>query len=136
MGAPETINMLFAPAAYWQASPEVLAVITNGCGTAGWKGELVPDSIWGLNITLACNIHDFSYTIGLTCEDKDEADSVLLNNICRLIDHAGGPWFLKTLRHNRAREYYLAVKYFGGPAFWAGKNPAENISTAKTLVLA
>ena len=113
---------LYAPASYHAASPEVRLQVTNGCGTAGWKGRLVPDSIWFLCITPACNIHDWMYTVGLTLADKDEADRVFLNNVCRLIDEAGGPGFLIDLRRDAAKGYFEAVHVFGGPAFWAGKN--------------
>lgn len=117
---------LFAPPSYNEALPEVRAAI-NGCGSAGWKGDLVPDTIWGLCITPACNRHDWMYTIGETLEDKDEADRVFLNNMLRLIEAAGGWKILKKLRRNTAKEYYKAVHFFGGPAFWVGKNPETHL---------
>jgi hypothetical protein len=120
---------LFAPASYNEASPEVRAAV-NGCGTAGWKGDLVPDTIWGLCITPSCNRHDWMYTCGSTLADKNEADRVFFNNMLRQIDAAGGLWIIKRLRRNRAWEYFEAVDHFGGPAFWDGKNPAVNLSAA------
>lgn len=113
---------LYAPLAYHDASPEVRAQVTNGCGTAGWKGDLVPDCILGLCITPACNVHDWMYTVGKTQDDKDEADRVFLNNVLRLIDGEGGWSIVKKARRLLARDYYEAVHLFGGPAFWAKKN--------------
>lgn len=120
---------LYAPEIYVAASPEVRATVVNGCGPGGWKVDIVPDTIWGLNVTEACNIHDWMYTTGETIADKDEADRVLLNNLLRLIDAAGGCWLIRKLRRLRAREYYEAVQHFGGPAFWAGKNDSANLIT-------
>lgn len=120
-------NDLFAPQSYINASPEVLKAVLNGCGTAGWKGWIVPDTLYFLSITPACNIHDWMYTAGSTKEDKEEADRVFLNNMIRLIEEAGGPWLLKKLRRNRAYVYYESVSHFGGPAFWDGKNSNKNL---------
>jgi hypothetical protein len=123
-----TAVQLWAPEQYHQASPEVRAQVCNGCGSAGWKGELVPDSIWFLNIREACCIHDWMYTVGITLDDKDAADRVFLNNMLRIIDAAGGMWLLRDARRTAAHDYYDAVHLFGGPAFWAGKNRQENLT--------
>jgi len=48
----------------------------------------------------------------------------------RLIESAGGWWILKRMRRTRALIYYEAVKHFGGPAFWSGKNPESNLVKA------
>lgn len=120
-----TTAVLFAPESYVLSSPKVKEVI-NGCGPQGWKGCLVPDTIWGLSISEACNIHDWMYHCGETIADKEEADRVFLNNCLRLIEARGGIWFIKRMRMNRAYAYYLAVKQFGGPFFWEEKNPIAN----------
>jgi hypothetical protein len=118
---------LFAPESYHLASKEVRDRVTNGCGTAGWKGWLVPDTVYFLSIKAACQIHDWMYAAGTTLADKEEADRVFLNNMMRIINAAGGWGILVQARRTRAREYYEAVKYCGGPAFWDGKNKAENL---------
>jgi len=98
-----------------------LLKICNGCGAAGAKVDLTPDTLWGLSVKPVCHIHDFDYYIGLTIEDKERADRRMLNNNVRMIK-AQSSWILKRLRRIRARTYYKAVKYFGGPAFWDGKD--------------
>lgn len=118
---------LYAPEGYWQTLPEVLKQITNGCGTSGWKGALVPDTIYLLDIKPACNIHDYMYAAGLTLAAKKEADRVFLNNMLRIIDAAGGCSLLRMLRRRRAKIYYEAVHHFGGPAFWDGKNEPQTV---------
>jgi hypothetical protein len=118
--------LLFAPEAYWKLTPEQKANIVNGCGPGRFGSMIVPDSLWGLSIKEACNIHDYMFAVGETNEDRDEADRVFLNNMLRLIDAAGGWWAVKALRRQAAVKYYRAVADFGGPAFWSGKNkPSE-----------
>lgn len=111
---------LYAPPAYYDLSEVERARICNGCGTKGLGGLIVPDTLWGLEIEDACDIHDFMWHEGSTIEDKREADRIFLNNMLRLID--GGSKWLKWIRRRRAYKYYEGVAVFGGPAFWAGKN--------------
>jgi hypothetical protein len=116
---------LYAPEGYDEINPLHKKQICNGCGTKGLGGILVPDTLWGLNITDACNIHDYMYHTGTTIEEKQEADRVFLNNMIRICTHNWtGKWYsriLHTLRTHRAWAYYVSVSQFGGPAFWAGK---------------
>lgn len=119
---------LFAPKSFWAATDEERWVRCNGCGTKGLGGWIVPDTLWGLDITFLCNIHDWMYSEGKTIEDKEEADRSFLNNMVRLIDAKSSRW-LRWIRRSRAMSYYSAVRDFGGPAFWSGKNPANTIRT-------
>ena len=116
---------LFAPSTYWAATPEQRATVCNGCGTAGWKGALVPDTIWGLSVREACDIHDWMYEHGATESDRLDADSAFLNNLIRLINHHGG--WLAWARRRRALKCYEAVNCFGGPAYWDPKNAPEDM---------
>lgn len=114
---------LFEPEGYDDLTEADKERICNGCGSKGFGGWVVPETLWGLSMTDACNIHDYMYHVGTTIQDKESADRVLLNNMIRIIEQDGKQWkWLVKLRRIRAREYYLAVKNFGGPAFWAGKN--------------
>jgi hypothetical protein len=117
---------LWAPKSYWTASRDAIESVTGGCGPGGIGDHLVPDTIYGLSVRPACEIHDWMYFVGETLENKIQADRVFLNNMVRLIDAGAGCGVLKHMRRLRARTYYLAVKHFGGPFFWADKNvPAE-----------
>lgn len=112
---------LYAPPLYWSLSPEGKASLCNGCGAKGY-GWTVPDTIWGLSITEICDIHDVMYAWGVDESDREEADRVMKNNMLRKIE-AKTKWrMLKMLRSRRALKYYWAVRSFGGPAFWNGKN--------------
>jgi len=118
----QTKAILFIPQSMQQAYPEVLEEVCNGCGTGGWKGSLVPDTMYLLSVRDACQIHDWMYYEGETIEDKDKADRAFLNNLIRIINAKSKSRILKYLRLRRAKKYYLAVKYLGGPAFWSDKN--------------
>lgn len=118
--------LLFAPEAYWKLTPEQKARVVNGCGPGRFGAKVVPDSLLGLSILPACEIHDYSYAMGESIDDKNEADRVFLNNMLRLIDKAGGWWITISIRRWLAAHYYRAVADFGGVAFWKGKNkPSE-----------
>ena len=119
-------HRLFAPKSYWISTDAERHAIVSGCGPGtGWKAMLVPETIYGLSVHEACDIHDWMYHLGLAIQDKDEADRVFLNNMIRIIDSRTSWRWLRVLRLRRAKAYYLAVCTFGGPAFWAGKNDPE-----------
>ncbi len=121
---------LYAPNEYWASTHEELEKIVNGCGTSGWKGLLVPDTLWGLSVSGSCNIHDWMYHHGKDSDDKLDADRAFLNNMVRTINYHTSNWVLRKLRLRRARIYYEAVKTFGGPAFWDNKNSPEEFRLA------
>lgn len=125
------LPFLYAPKEYWALSEDERKCIGNGCGTKGICGWIAPDTIWGLDITEACNIHDFMYYTGETEEDKIEADQTFLNNMLRLIEENTKWNWLKKLRARRAQTYFYFVDEYGGPAFWAGKNSLENLGMAQ-----
>lgn len=112
---------LYAPKEYWQLTADAKKLICNGCGTSGWKGRLVPSHLLWLSIKEACDIHDYMYHVGVTLDDKDEADRVFLNNMLRIVE-GQSIWFLRRPRRHMAMDYYGSVRDFGGPAFWAFKN--------------
>ena len=115
---------LWCPESFKRATSEERERKCNGCGTKGLGGILVPNTLYGLDVTEACDIHDWMYAEGTTVSDKNTADRVFRNNMLRII-HARphGVGLISFLRRRRATKYYKAVKHFGGPAFWsAGKH--------------
>lgn len=114
---------LTAPQSYLDAIPEVVAQVVNGCGPGGWKFDIIPDTVYGLSIKEACNIHDWRYTLGTSEADKDQADKEFLSNCLALVsnDKSFLGYALHYPRRLRAREYFEAVHCFGDNAFWAGK---------------
>ena len=110
---------LFEPEGYKALTAAEKSKICNGCGSKGLGGWLVPDTVWGLNITDCCNIHDYMYSQGATLKDKEYADRIFLNNLVRKID--SGSKLFKWLRRRRALTMHWAVDTFGEAAFWDKK---------------
>tara|TARA_R110002020_G_scaffold376130_3_gene587323 strand:+ start:42201 stop:42629 length:429 start_codon:yes stop_codon:yes gene_type:complete len=124
----QIVGGLKGPESYWTASSEVKSLNCNGCGEGGWKGNLVPDTVWGLSVTACCNIHDWMYGEGVTEDDRDFADLVFLNNMLNTVDTAEKTPHLRWLfaplrfvlaaaRRHRVWIYYGAVRYVGQTAF-------------------
>ncbi len=68
---------LFSPPSYKKISQEERNRIINGCGAGNAKFDFVPDTMYGLDISAACDIHDFMYHIAEpTIEAKNEADRI------------------------------------------------------------
>jgi hypothetical protein len=102
---------LAGPKTFWNAPGAKRAANCNGCGTEGWKGALVPDTIWLLRITDVCDIHDWMYAEGTTQADKEYADIIFLTNMVSLIqaDRSISGRLLKLIRERRAFTYWQAV---------------------------
>ena len=116
---------LLAPQSYVNATEAEKAIVCNGCGTSGWKGKVVPETMWGLDISEACQRHDWMYHHGKTQADKELADLVFLRNLVRIINKKGG--WLKWPRRYRAMTYYNFVADFGDAAFWADKQNPDKL---------
>jgi len=110
---------------YDEAPEEIKKTTCNGCGAGGWKYDIIPDTLYGLDITEICNIHDWMYCHGLTLEDKKIADDLFYLNLRHAIKK--GVWFLRYLRYMLAFEYYQAVSHFGERAFLVGKNGSKRV---------
>jgi len=114
---------LYAPEEYWITPAAILVKIVNGCGTPGWKGDLVPEKLFGVSIAEACNVHDWMYWAGEAAEaSREEADRVFLNNMLRIVEAESANWLTRAIRRRLALHYYEAVRDFGAPHFWVGKN--------------
>lgn len=101
------------PNQYKSMSKRKKQKICNGCGAKGLGGWFVPNTLWGLSIEEACNIHDYEYHYCTREKERNKADDRFLLNMYRIIDNQSGR-FLKGIRRHRARMYYIAVKRFGG----------------------
>ena len=111
-----TSRGLLCPEEYLTATVIQIAELTNGCGPKGWL-DMVPDTIYGMNIADACNIHDWMYEFGETEMDRQFSDNTFQANIEHLIALRGGNKFIMWLRGIRANTYYKMVRKFGADAF-------------------
>lgn len=85
----------------------------NACGTKGLGGWVVPNTLWGLDISLACDIHDWDYAFGTA---REAADNYFLTNMLRIIEAQNSGWVLNLLRRHRALTYYAVVRDLGRKA--------------------
>lgn len=119
---------LLVPTSYLEATAEEIDSKTGGCGP-GWLGDLlVPDTMLGESVFLACRIHDWMYGEGETMEDKKVADRCFLWNMSVLIQEAPGTHEtedqpLDQVRMRTVMTYFQAVYYGGGDAFNKGETP-------------
>lgn len=129
--------VLWAPEEFWLLSDDDLQLYRCGPGR-GILEKLIPD-IWRfgwplvkpLVITPSCRIHDFCYETGPdTIAWKNKADRGFQNNMIRQVEFEAAcysRWLypITMVRLKKAQAYYHAVKIFGGPAFWSGRNPTS-----------
>lgn len=106
---------LYAPDGFNSLSSEERESICNGIGAASGLSRLMPDTIWGINVGIVGDIHDYSYWLGGTDKDRETADAVFYHNLLVLIEAHGG--LLAPLRRWRARKYYLALRVGGKAHF-------------------
>ena len=106
-------NGILAPSSFHELTPEQIRKISNGCGPSGW-GLIVPDKwhIIGLNMTPACDPHDYMYHMGWP---KKEADNVFEENGHNQAMKAYPG--CRILAQRIAFGYYLAVKNAGAGAY-------------------
>ena len=100
-----------APKEVWEFLLEDLAKAkkyreVNGCGSTTTK--YVPDTIWGLEVTALCHIHDAMYALSKSEGDCDLSNNILLINLLNYINRNSN-MLMQLLRHRRAITYYSAV---------------------------
>ena len=88
---------------------------TFGCGPGGVGDYLVPDTMWGLDISEACRIHDWFYRFcpDRSAEAKAFADNLMLQNCLAIVNAKSKSWTLKHLRTVRCHTYHFMVTHFG-----------------------
>ncbi len=98
------------------------------CGAGkGFGDVIVPETVWGLTISIACYVHDKMWEDALpTWEAFHASNSIFLRNIISCIRVQSRSSFLKSLRMYRAVTYYNAVDKFGKKIFWDLKDEQSN----------
>jgi len=110
---------LKAPQAWWDMNSLERSIYSNGCGpklNGNWLARLVPDFFYGLNIRLACDIHDYCWYISETKEDFEISDEAFRFNLFSIVESVRYSWcwrWLLWLRSYRATSYYRAVREVG-----------------------
>lgn len=100
---------LLTPLSMLRLSMGAIMEMTNGCGREGFENRIVPDTIWGLDISPACRVHDYMYAHADTLADENYADAIFGANLISLIQQKTKFPPLKWLRLRRAYKYIDAV---------------------------
>lgn len=98
--------------------------IPDCCGAGQGLGEaLIPEKIWGLRISPACHIHDYSWEVA----DREEftfTNFLFLANLLILIWHGSG-MAMYWVRSYRALTYFNSVQTVGKSVFRNLKHDQE-----------
>lgn len=92
------------------------SIYSNGCGPKtkwGLLANLIPDSFYGLNIRLACDIHDYCWEVSETKEDFEVSDEAFRFNLFSIVESVRYPFYkrwLLWLRSWRIVTYYRSVR--------------------------
>ena len=97
-----------------------IMIQSNGCGREGVEAALIPDTIWGLDVSPVCRVHDIMYQQaqdrarrhkdqGRLSAEEGFADGVMACNLVQLIQQQTSNGFLRWLRLRRAHKYVDAV---------------------------
>ena len=116
---------LFAHPDCWKFIVDVITQSDDSFLNQGGVGDvLVPDKMYGLDVSDACRIHDWYYRFypDNSSAGRQEADSILKNNLIRIVRAKSKSRVLRWLRLLRCRTYYGAVRFGGGPAYYEDRN--------------
>ena len=108
--------------------PEEFA--SYGCGPGGIGDYIVPNTVYGLDINPACQVHDWQYrhSNDASEEARKNHDRTLSYNSMRIVVYNTKNHILYILRRRRVKTYYQMVRAFGGRAYWdEGRNTVENL---------
>ncbi len=115
---------------------ELIEQECNGCGPSGWLSIFIPNYFYGLDISEACQIHDWDYYEGTDWTDKLEADTRFLYNLMVIINrndiHTDTLTTQKRL--DRAILYYKFVSKYGESAFIADRKGVHTKKTVESLI--
>lgn len=86
----------------------------TSCGPGTIGDMIIPDRLFGLRMTPACNIHDHGYALARTCESKLNADMAFVLNMHQINEQARSIFLMRWLRRFAINFYFSAVRDFGG----------------------
>lgn len=106
---PDWACKLLAPLDMVRKPMDEILDATNGCGREGIENVLVPDTIWGLDVSPVCRVHDWMYGHAGSVEEENYADAIFGANLISIIQQHTTFAPLKWLRLRRAYKYVDAV---------------------------
>ena len=113
------IESLIIPESFRRAAGHEIETNTNGCGPSGWLDLVVPDEFFGVDVSFACQVHDWMYYTGRSWDDKIRADIAFLHNLLTIAleDYYEISDYKRVQRMRRCYTYFRAVERYGHYAF-------------------
>lgn len=102
-------QLLLGPEDFFRLQEEEVAIISNGCGSSGSMGGLVPDTAWGQDLSPACHVHDYMYQMCVGMIDEIISDCAFAFNLVMIVLMSDAGKFMKTMRLMRVFKYVTAV---------------------------
>ena len=78
---------------------------------------MIPNSILGVDLKPACDIHDYTYALQNSVRDRKDADDLFLVNMHKLMSRNLRSAPMRFLGTIGIGLYYLAVRLLGGHYF-------------------
>ena len=112
--ACEEFNFI-CPRTFWKMSDEEILTYWNGMGAEGdWKNKFIPDTIYGVNVTLASCPHDVAFAKGNTKKHFHMANLYFFFNLLQIVRKFHTGKIMRFLGCMRAAKYYFAVASIKG----------------------
>lgn len=108
-----------------------------GCGPGGIGDYLVPDTVYFLDISPACRVHDWQYRFSPDASSaaRKGHDKILSYNSMMIVRYYTTNQGLYLLRRRRIKTYYQMVRAFGSPSYWnEGRNEAKDLMEISKLL--
>lgn len=113
-----------APPEFWDESNGSLLELWNGVGAEGdWLNPFIPETVYGLNISLASLPHDWAFKFHRTKRKFHVSNLYFLYNMNQIVRDESANAFMKNIRFLRTNKYYMAVETDAGwKAYTVGKD--------------
>lgn len=103
---------LRVPLDYYELKQDDRSEVLNTCGPDGFLNKLVPNSVLGLEITPACQIHDWEFDKARNQKDFEKADKNFKGNLNYLNRKSKDGKLVKFLRRQIFKLYYFIVRQY------------------------
>lgn len=92
------------------------------CGAGKFGDLIVPDTMWGVNVSPACQVHDDMYEMAEpSWAEFHYSNAILFLNCASIITANSTNFITRNARIARAAFYLLMVSTAGAPIFWGIK---------------
>ena len=112
------------PPEFWDEANHSLLDLWNGVGAEGdWLNPFIPETVYGLNISLASLPHDWAFKFHRTKQKFHIANLYFLYNMNQIVRDESSNAFMTNIRFLRTNKYYMACESDSGlEAYSVGKD--------------